>query len=130
MGDLLPNLHLPGLQGENPSVGHGVPGVHRQVQKDLVELPRVHPNPPDPLLGTEVDLDVLPQKALEHLQGLPDPLVEIHHPRLQDLPPAEGQKLPGEIRRPLPQPLHLLQVLRRRRRPVQMRPPKQVQGFR
>ena len=55
-------------------------------------------------------LDVLTDQPLQHRLELADQLVQIDHPRLDDLLAAERQKLLGERRRVLARPANLLDM--------------------
>ena len=86
---------------QGAAVGHGVPGVDRQVQHHLFDLPGVD------LHGAQVagqiagQVDVLAEHAGQHPLERQHGGVEIEHLGHQQLSPAEGEQLPGQRRRPV-----------------------------
>jgi hypothetical protein len=51
--------HVGGPEGEPPAGGHRVPRVDRQVDQDLLELPRIDVDRPEIIRRTLDDLDVV-----------------------------------------------------------------------
>ena len=56
------------------------------------------------------EFHVFADQAPQHRLHVADHAVEIEHPRLQHLFAAEGQQLPGQIRRPLARLVDLVQL--------------------
>ena len=98
------------LDGEVPPAGHGVAGIDHQVHQHLLQVPRVGLHLPEVLPRHRPDRDVLADQAANHLVHAGDDLVEVENARLQDLLPAEGQELPGQLRGAFPRLLDLFDV--------------------
>ncbi len=81
------------LDREGSSIRHGVPGVHGEVDEDLLHLTRVHLRRGDLLVENEPQLDVFAKGAAQQLGRLPQDLVDVHHRRKNYLLTREGQKL-------------------------------------
>ena len=80
-------------QGELAALGHGVAGVDHQVHDDLLDLSRVGLDPAERLPLHGGHLDVLSDHAAEHLVEVREEGVEIQHPGLDHLLPAEREEL-------------------------------------
>ena len=106
----LVELDVRGLDGQLAALRHGVAGVDGQVHQDLFDLAGVGPHRAQSHGRPDGELDVLADEAREHLAGFFDEVVQVEHPRLQNLLSAEGQQLPGERRRALPGLLDLHEV--------------------
>ena len=79
--------------GQDPAPGHGVAGVQRQVEDDLLDLAAVRPDPRARRLRPGLDPDRRTDQPLQDLLHLEDHLVQIEDPELEHLPAAEGQQL-------------------------------------
>ena len=99
VGDV--ELDVGGLDGDAAAAGHGVAGVHRQVEKDLLQLTGVHLDQPGAGAGGDDALDVLADQAAEHLFGVGNGGVEVDDLGHDHLSAAEDQQLPGQGRGPL-----------------------------
>ena len=95
-GIRLVQLDVRGLDGEPPSLRHGVPRVDGQVQDDLLELPRVGPDPAEHGFRRRDEVDVLADQPPEQRLHPSHHDVHVEHPRLEDLLPAKRQELLGE----------------------------------
>ena len=82
-----------GLDRESASPRHGVAGVERQVDDDLLDLPRVGLHPFQVRPGDRHQLDVFPDEALEHLLQVGNDQIQIQDLRLEDLFAAERDQL-------------------------------------
>ena len=80
---------------EFAALGHGVPGVDRQVQDDLFHLAGVSLDDRQHRFEIEKEFDVFTDEAAQHLFQITDDPVEIELLGLQHLLATEGQKLPG-----------------------------------
>ena len=87
------------LDCQHASRGHRIPGVDYEVQDDLLDVTRVRLDPSDRLLGEGDQLHVLSDEPLEHLLHAREKLVQVEHPGLDNLLPAEHQELSGETSR-------------------------------
>ncbi len=97
---------------EQPSAGHGVPGVDGEVEHHLLDLPGVGENGRQVASELRPQLDVLTDGAAEHLLHGLDDLVEIEGLGVDNLPPPEDQQLAGEGGRPFGRNQDLVDVLR------------------
>jgi hypothetical protein len=98
----LVELDVGGLDGQPAAVGHGVAGVDHQVHQHLLELAGIGVDPAEVGRGPHrTQLDVLAQQALEHRPQVGDDLIEVEHPRLQELAAAEREELAGQPGRAL-----------------------------
>ena len=115
----LAGRHVARADRQLATVRHGVTGVHRQVDDDLLELGQVGAHRPQVPPVPHVELDPLPEQPLQQHAELGQDLAEMHHLRPQGLPPRERQQLPHEPGGPVGVLLDLHDVLERRiRRPV------------
>ena len=60
-------LDVPRLDRQRSSLGHGVAGVHDEVEDDLLELRGVGPRRAQALVGDRVQHDVLADQAAQQL---------------------------------------------------------------
>ena len=104
-------LNVPGLDAQLAPFRHGVPGVDREVHDDLLDLAAIRLDATEAGLELRHELDVLANESCEHLVHLEHDLVEVQHPRRENLPPAEGEKLACERCRAIGGLLHLLDIL-------------------
>ena len=70
-------LSVAGLYGDLAVFGNGVPRVDQQVGQDLVDLGRVGIDRPQPGPGLPCDIDILSDKAQQHLEGFFGGLVQV-----------------------------------------------------
>ncbi len=80
-----------------PTSGDRVAGVHAKVREDLIDLARIDLHGPDILLEHPVDLHILPDESLQHLEHALNALVEIEHSGRGGLLPRKRQQLPREV---------------------------------
>jgi len=85
--------HVSGLEPQPSAMRHRIARVHAQVHEDLLELSGVRLYRLQVTRQIGVDLDVLSDDPLEHLEQVPDDVVEVQNVQLKDLLPAEGQHL-------------------------------------
>ena len=89
---------------ELAALGHGIAGIHGQVDNDLLDLPPVGLHPPQIMLRNRDQLDVLADEASEHFLQVRDHRIQVQDLRSHDLASAEGQQLAGQARGPLSRP--------------------------
>ena len=99
---------------ELPSVGHRVPGVHDEVDDDLLELPAVHVDAGCHGVSLDAELDVLDEEPAQHRLRLCEDAVQIQGFGTRHLLSREGQELPGQRRRTFRARMHLLERLEQR----------------
>jgi hypothetical protein len=102
------------LDGELAAGRHGVARVDRQVDQDLLDLPRVEGDRRQRLAADDPQLDVLADEAQDHLLGAQDDLVEVEDLGGDDLLARERQQVAGQRRRRLGRLHHVGQPLPRR----------------
>ena len=100
-----------GGDAQRAALGHGVAGVDGQVDQHLLQLARVGEHRPQLRAQVDVQPDVLAEGAQQQLLDLADDGVEVQHPRLHDLAPAEREQLVGQFGGPLAGPQDLGDVL-------------------
>ena len=81
---------------ELTALGHGIPGVHRQIHDHLLDLAGIHFHRADGRTKNGTKLHVLANQPAQHLLDIGDDDVEIQNFRLQNLLAAEGQKLASQ----------------------------------
>ena len=84
-----------------PPSGMASRALTARLRIDLLELARVGPHRGHAGQKALVELDRLPEDAVQHGEGTRHHRVQVHHPGLRHLLPAEAQELPGELGRPL-----------------------------
>jgi len=89
------------FNGQQAAFGHGVARVHRQVQKHLLHhaIVSLHQRRLRPII--QLQGDVFPEDAPQHLGHVADHFIHIQLPRLHHLPAAERQQLAGQGGGPL-----------------------------
>jgi hypothetical protein len=97
--------HVFGVDGDarqgdvqSPTMRHGIAGVDHEVHDDLLELGGIHTDVARGAHERRIERDVLAQHARQELEQRLQASPRIHHPRLDHLPPAEGQELSGQLR--------------------------------
>ena len=88
-----------GLDAQPPALGHGVAAVDHQIEQHLVHLRRIGHHAGQVRLQRGGELDVLADQASEHGRDGVDDGIQLKRHGLDDLLPAEGEQLLGEIRR-------------------------------
>ncbi len=81
---------------EGPAIGHGIPGIYRKVDDDLLQLSRVSLYSSQARIFHGDERDIFTDESAEDPVDVGDDFVEIDHFRLQQLAAAEGQQLAGE----------------------------------
>ena len=106
----LVDFHSRSAQGELSSPGHGVAGIDRQVQDDLLDHSQIGVDVNR--FGGEMELhgDVLAHQSLQHSAHGADDFVEFERLGLHDLLSAEGQQLAGQVRGALCGGAHLFET--------------------
>ena len=102
---------LRGADRELAAVRHGVAGVDREVDHDLLELVHVGLDGPEVAAVAEVELDPLAEQALQEHRQVGEPVVEVEHLRPQRLAARKRQQLAHEARGPVGVLLDLHDVL-------------------
>ena len=82
---------VPGLESHPPSSGHRVRRVHAEIHEHALNLRRVRENLAQRRLESQLDLDVLPEHAADHLLEAAQLLVETQQARLENLLTTESQ---------------------------------------
>ena len=83
------------------AIGHGVAGVHRQVDDDLFELCRVGSYRPQSGWQHRHNLNILSDQAAHHLLRAFDDTVQVKHLGFQGLPAGKSQEPPHQRARPV-----------------------------
>ena len=86
--------------GQDAAARHRVAGVDGEVHQHLLELAGVRPGEAQAGRELGAKLDVLADDPAEHPVDAGDDGVEVDGPELEQLAPAEGEELVGELRRP------------------------------
>ena len=81
-----------------PAVGHGVTGVHREVEQRKLQGTEVSLERPDVQGDIDVELNVLPHALTEQFAHALDMLRQIDALRMQRLPTGERQQPAGQFR--------------------------------
>src|SRR5581483_6329965 len=82
-----------------PALGHSVRGVDRQIHHYLLELARIDANERRVRRQPRLDLNVAEHETAHELLDAAQHVVGIDDARLERLPAAEREELPGELRR-------------------------------
>ncbi len=99
------------LDCQDAALVHRAPRVERQIEQDLAELVGIGLDHAHAGRQAEHELRAVTQHLPQRrLQG-PHEIVELHHPGLENLPPAEGQELLGEGRGTLGRHTDVVEVL-------------------
>jgi hypothetical protein len=96
-GIVFVELDVLGLDRQLPAPGYRIPGVHGEVQEDLLDLRRVRLHPPQAPGGLRGEVDVLPDETAQHRLDLDYDRVEVEDLRREHLLAAEGEELLGEV---------------------------------
>jgi len=103
-------LNVRGLDGELPTMGHGVTGIDGQIHDDLLDLARVGAHAPQPRRRHGDQMNVFTDQPLEHPIHVGRDGVEVKYFGLEHLLAAERQELPGQRRGPFPSFLDLFDI--------------------
>ena len=79
-----------------PSVGHGVAGVDREVDDDLLELAGIGADRAEVAAVLDDQLDGLAEQPLQQMRHLGDHVGKLEHLRAQRLLAREGEQLAGQ----------------------------------
>src|SRR5262249_32182460 len=93
--------NITGLDSQLSAVGHRVAGVDDQVHDHLLGLPHVCPDAPAPRVGVQLNVDILPDQAADHVFHAAQQDVQVEHDRGDHLAAAERQQLPRQGGGPL-----------------------------
>ena len=103
-------IHVGGADGERAARGHRVPGVHRQVGDHLLQLARIRQDLPQVGLQLQPQVHVLADEPPQHRAHVGHHAVQVHHPGLEHLLPAEREQLAHQGRGPVRGPIDLQEV--------------------
>ena len=81
------------------AIGHGVPGVHGEVHKNLYELDPVRPDSQQPWRQLCEQFHILSDQPLQKVEVVLNHAVHIEDNRPQTLATAEGQELSRQVSR-------------------------------
>ena len=109
-------VHVGGLDGDLPALGHGIPGIHRQVHDHLLDLTGIGLDHAQVRPQDGHQIDVLADQAPQHLIQVHDQIIEIQDLGREDLLAAEGQELAGQGGGPFRGRLDFLHILGEDRR--------------
>ena len=103
--DVLSHIRLgqhdpPGLDDHRAAARHRVARVRRQIEDRALNLTGIDMNRRKPIIGSDGQVDVLADDALEHGGHLSNRGVEINVHRTKHLAPGVGEQLAGQLRRP------------------------------
>ena len=82
-----------GCNGDRPTLRHGVPGAHRQIEDQLFDQRRVGHDARRPRPGPDRKLRIGTEHPAQRLAQFGDDGVDIDDPRRQHLPAREREKL-------------------------------------
>ncbi len=99
------------LDDQLAALGHGIPGVNRQVHDDLLDLAGIGLHPSQVFCEPAYQGNVLTDKPPQHRLQVPDQNVKVQNLRLQRLLAAEGQQLARKCRGAVGAEDHLVQIL-------------------
>ena len=94
-------LHIPGRNSELASVRHRIAGVDEQVHQDLLDLPWVRLDGPEPLGELIGQNNILADQPPHQRAHLIDQLIQVQDLGSDRLPAGEGQQLTDEPARPV-----------------------------
>src|SRR5262249_12992319 len=77
-------FYVAGIDGELASLWHGVSGIHREVHNDLIELGGVCAYQSERRFHVRDYLNVFPKERLQHVSVVPDNVIQIQHPGLEN----------------------------------------------
>ena len=101
--------HIGGVNDQTAGPVNGVAGVDREIGEHLADLGGVHPHLPEIGARIPLQVDVLADQTVQHLQRSGDGLVEIKNPGRDHLFAGKGQQLPGQVSRVSGRLVHLVQ---------------------
>jgi hypothetical protein len=99
--EVVAEVHVGRRDPQRPSLRHRVACVDRKVEDELFDFAGVGFDGLQPRIEHDVDMDVLADKAAEHLLELGDRFVHIEHPGTVRFLAAEREELPREPARPI-----------------------------
>src|SRR5258706_4687686 len=91
------NANVTALDRQRAAPGHGIAGVDREIEEDLVKFAGIGVDVPQRALDLRLDTDLLGQGGSEKLDRGGDDVIHVHHPRLEDLLPRRSQELLREV---------------------------------
>lgn len=94
-------LPVGGADAQTAAVGHGVPGVERQVQQHVLQLIGIATGQPEVVGEHQLERHQRADGALQQVPHAADQRVAVGRPHLQRLAPGEGQQPMGQGRRPV-----------------------------
>ena len=103
-----------GADRDAAAARHGVAGVNRQVNNDLIELAAIHPEQPQIPVVIHLQFYILANQSTQQIGKVGQGLGNIQHHRLQFLLAREGQQLTHQIGRPVGVLFDLLDIGKRR----------------
>ena len=98
----LVHLHRSSFKCKDSPCRHRVPGVGRQIQKDLSEFRAIRFDLPRLRIESNDQLDVFPNHGPQHLRHVLNHTLETQNLRGTNLSAAKGQHLTGQFLRSLP----------------------------
>ena len=93
---VLGQLGHAGLDGQRAAPGHGIAGVHREVEQHLLHLPAISLDGRHVCAKLLPDLDPRPDRGGQQLPGTRDDRVEPQHLGLLHIAAADNEKLLGD----------------------------------
>lgn len=88
-----PNADIVGLDCQAPALRHGIAGIHRDIEQDLLGLRDIHEDVPRVMRQVGADLDGFAHEAGKHRLEIEDNIVEVQRLALESLLAAESQEL-------------------------------------
>ncbi len=76
-----------------PPLGHGIPGIHREIQNNLFDLAAVRFDQTEILFGTGLELDIFADQPAQDLFHLADHILDVQIFRRENLFAAECEQL-------------------------------------
>ncbi len=107
--------HVPCLDGQRTAVGHGVPGVDREVHDDLLHLAGIGSDAALVVGRSHNQPDVLADQALQHAPKIRRQPAQVQDLECHDLFPAECEQLPRQRSAPLAGLPEVLEIRAQRR---------------
>ena len=100
MGADMPHIDIANgnLNGQLAAFGHGIAGVDRQVQQDLLQHDGIGQHQSRLREIIQLQGNVLTENAAQHFGHIADHFIHIQTPGLHDLAPTEGEQLPCQPR--------------------------------
>ena len=97
------------LDGELASFGHGIPGIHAQVDEHMLHHSRIRQHRIEVFSGIDIEIDIHADNTVEHFHQVGDQFVDVQGTGHDYFLAAEGQQLPGHARRTVRGSHHLFQ---------------------